>query len=569
MKKSNNQFLLSWWTVVIGVVICHSQMAMAGWTGAINGLGVGFAGANVKSSTLNVSSTNTSANFRSPSAAVSTNTTGYIAKLPLPSGASTASYAWAKTGPGYVMQYSTKPYNGDSADNASIDKLININPAYCASLDLETSANIADDGKSGVMVVNTAATEGTAILLRGFEFDSPTPPEGIDDLETNINSKLKWSILLQGPFNLNSSNCSALYIPFTIETSVSNLYFVADGEAKSLPLEIQCPGNIAVTCGQPIVYPPVGYAGCGNVQVDFNPPENSDFPVGTTPVTVTIKDDYGNSTNCTFTVTVMDLTPPMVPYLPTVTGQCSVQVNPTNAVDICDATSNLVAGTTTDPTYYDKQGTYTVHWKFDDGNGNVVYSNQTVIVQDTQFPTKPVLPDLTYSYCGSTPATPPVPTTMDNCAGTVIGTTTTKFPITTPGTNIVTWTFNDGHGNITTANQKVVLGGLTFSGFYSPIGGTGGTCSAPLITSKLGSITPFKFDFACGGTPITTGTPPVVLIQAYSSKCVAGANLVNANAVYQNGWHYNWDSTGLTKGVYEVMVVLPDGSTQYVFVQLK
>jgi hypothetical protein len=214
------------------------------------------------------------------------------------------------------------------------------------------------------------------------------------------------------------------------------------------------------------------------------------------------------------------------------------------------------------------QGTTVVTWSFDDGHGNVTTANQNVIVKDVTPPVKPVLPDLTFSGCSGAAAIPPIPTTSDNCAGKVYGTTTTQFPITTFGTNVVVWKFDDGNGNVTFANQNVILTGLTFEGFYSPISGTNGTCSSPLRTINQGSVIPIKFDMLCGGTLITGGTPPVVKIQLWS-KCAFVSEPVSVNAVYQNNWHFNWDTTGWAKGVYKVIVILPDGSSDYVFVNLK
>jgi hypothetical protein len=180
------------------------------------------------------------------------------------------------------------------------------------------------------------------------------------------------------------------------------------------------------------------------------------------------------------------------------------------------------------------------------------------------------LPDINFNTCaggGYTPAAPP--TTTDSCAGTVTGTTITHFPITTLGTNLVTWTFDDGNGNKTTATQRIILSGLTFTGFYSPIAAINGSCGAPARTINQGSVNPIKFDIYCGSQLITGGTPPRVIIQAYSSSCSPGTDLVDVNAVYQNDWHYNWDTTGWAKGVYKVTVVLPDGSQRFVFVKIK
>jgi len=43
----------------------------------------------------------------------------------------------------------------------------------------------------------------------------------------------------------------------------------------------------------------------------------------------------------------------------------------------------------------------------------------------------------------------------DNCAGLITGQTSTEFPIRVPGMHTVVWTFDDGNGNIATANQNV------------------------------------------------------------------------------------------------------------------
>ena len=45
--------------------------------------------------------------------------------------------------------------------------------------------------------------------------------------------------------------------------------------------------------------------------------------------------------------------------------------------------------------------------------------------------------------------------------GTVTGTTSTTFPITTQGTTVVIWTFSDGNSNSTTANQNVIIKDIT------------------------------------------------------------------------------------------------------------
>src|ERR1051325_3427610 len=118
----------------------------------------------------------------------------------------------------------------------------------------------------------------------------------------------------------------------------------------------------------------------------------------------------------------------------------------TTTTDNCAGT---VTGTTSDPLSYTTQGTFTIHWTFNDGHGNSSTANQTVIVHDVTPPVKPTIADAT----GECSVTVSAPTTTDNCAGTVTGTTSDPLSYTTQGTFTVHWSFDDGNGNSTTANQ--------------------------------------------------------------------------------------------------------------------
>jgi surface protein len=54
------------------------------------------------------------------------------------------------------------------------------------------------------------------------------------------------------------------------------------------------------------------------------------------------------------------------------------------------------------------------------------------------------------------------PTATDRCTGiTLTGTTPTDLPITTQGTTVVTWTYDDGNGNTSTQTQNVVIEDVT------------------------------------------------------------------------------------------------------------
>ncbi|WP_131407118.1 hypothetical protein, partial [Flavobacterium reichenbachii] len=117
------------------------------------------------------------------------------------------------------------------------------------------------------------------------------------------------------------------------------------------------------------------------------------------------------------------------------------------ATDNCLGT---VTGTTT--TTFPITASTTVVWTYSDGV-NTSIQNQTVTIADTMAPVANLasLPVVT-AQCSA--ATITAPTAMDNCLGTVTGTTTTTFPITASTT--VVWTYSDGV-NTSTQNQTVTI----------------------------------------------------------------------------------------------------------------
>lgn len=88
----------------------------------------------------------------------------------------------------------------------------------------------------------------------------------------------------------------------------------------------------------------------------------------------------------TIDVFVGDATKPIpnVNPLPTITGDCNTTVSTPTATDNCAGT---VTATTTDPLSYSLPGTYTIHWNYNDGNGNIETQEQTVTVNSVTLPT--------------------------------------------------------------------------------------------------------------------------------------------------------------------------------------
>ena len=96
-----------------------------------------------------------------------------------------------------------------------------------------------------------------------------------------------------------------------------------------------------------------------------------------------------------------------------------------------------------------------------DGIGNTSTCATTVTIIDTlaPVPSTPILADVT-GTCEVTSLTPP--SAIDNCSSTmIVGTDDAILPITTVGTTVVTWTYDDGAGNISTQTQNVIVTDVT------------------------------------------------------------------------------------------------------------
>lgn len=119
--------------------------------------------------------------------------------------------------------------------------------------------------------------------------------------------------------------------------------------ADDIPPVVTCPGDTTLECtgdGQATyTFAPVATDNCDpDPTVVSDPPSGSSFPLGTTTVTVTATDAVGNSSQCTFDVTVVDTTPPVIEELsaepteiwPPNHEMADITVSVT-ATDICDS----------------------------------------------------------------------------------------------------------------------------------------------------------------------------------------------------------------------------------------
>ncbi|MBX7095033.1 MAG: HYR domain-containing protein, partial [Flavobacteriales bacterium] len=218
------------------------------------------------------------------------------------------------------------------------------------------------------------------------------------------------------------------------------------------------------------------------------------FNLGVTTVTYTVRDAAGNTTTCSFTVTVSDNIAPTITCPSNITanvgaGTCNASVvtpNPTTG-DNCTVTTltwALTGATTGNSaatginnlgTHTFNTGVTTVTYTVKDAAGNTTTCTFTVTVTDNIAPTITCPSNITANtgagVCTASVATPN-PTTGDNCAVTTLtwtmsGATTGSSAATginnlgtqtfNPGVTTVTYTVKDAAGNTTTCSFTVTV----------------------------------------------------------------------------------------------------------------
>ena len=235
---------------------------------------------------------------------------------------------------------------------------------------------------------------------------------------------------------------------------------------------ITCPSDItayadATTNGTAVTWSPaVASDNCTVVSLTSDIASGSTFTLGATTVTYTATDQSGNFVTCTFTVTVLDTVSPVI-------TNCPADITQDNDAGNCSAVVTWTA-----PTFFDNSGSYTTVWSHNSGDvfavgtttvtatvtdaaGNSTVCSFDVTVEDNEAPVITAPADVTVNAdAGSCDAlvsgvTLGTPTVSDNCGvASTANNTGTSFVL---GTNTVTWTVTDIHGNSTTATQTVTV----------------------------------------------------------------------------------------------------------------
>ena len=167
------------------------------------------------------------------------------------------------------------------------------------------------------------------------------------------------------------------------------------------------------------------------------------------------------------------------------------------------------------------------------GNGQVIITPLVSCVPTFLNPIG-ALPDLT-GECSV--AAPVAPTTTNDCGDIVTGTTVTSFPITTQGTTVVTWNFDDGQGNTATQTQNVIVDDVT----------------APVPTSSL--------------LPPAPANALLNVAEAANYQLVYELTIDNTTS-YLNGANYAVDNSGVVGSNHNRVAYYMELDGQWVWVSM-
>ncbi len=313
---------------------------------------------------------------------------------------------------------------------------------------------------------------------------------------------------------------------------------------------ITCPSDIVIGTDSAVCQAVVNYSVTFNdncpgtiVTITSGFESGETFPIGTTTNTFVITDASGNSSTCSFDVTVVDDERPLLDCPSNITvsndlGQCGAVVTyaaPT-ATDNCGVASLLqtdATGLMSGSLF--PVGTTSLQYTATDAEGNFRVCNFTVTVIDTSAPAITCPANVAVSndpgICGAV-VNFTTPTGADNCPGATVAQTAglasgATFPV---GTTTNSFTVTDASGNSTSCSFTVTVADTSAPSIVcSPditVSNDAGICgaavlyAAPTATDNCSVMSINQTD----GTGLTTGSvfPVGVTVQEYTVMDTSG-----------------------------------------------
>ena len=321
----------------------------------------------------------------------------------------------------------------------------------------------------------------------------------------------------------------------------------------------------------------------GSVAVNCSPASGSTFGLGATTVNCSASDAAGNIASGSFTVTVVDTTPPTVTVPANITAEAT---GPSGAAVTFTATaSDLVDGVIA-PTCSPLSGstfaldaTTTVTCSATDAHGNTGSASFSVSVVDTTAPSVTVPANITTGPTGPLGAnvTYSGASASDLVDGSVaVSCSPASGSLFVFGPTTVTCTATDAHGNSGSANFSVTVTGFNFLGFFQPVD------NSMLNTVKNGSTVPVKWKLQGEGGIEITSTAAVTSIRARQLSCASFVGLTedtietltSGNSILRYDstamqFVYNWQTYRQPNTCWQLIVSFTDGTSKSANFKLK
>ena len=189
-------------------------------------------------------------------------------------------------------------------------------------------------------------------------------------------------------------------------------------------------------------------------------------------------------------------------------------------------------------------GVHSVILTVTDGRGGLdAYTGSVTVVDRTAAsPDIPSLPDISGECSAEITVRP---TASDNCAGRITGSTTGPLKFSVQGTHTVTWTYDDGHGNLSTQAQAVIVKDITAPSI---------SASDPIcVTIGNGNNKSNKISLAATDNCSLNPTLQITKVEVFNN----GGNPVNGNGIWSisgNDVYVNPNGNGWTVKVTAVAV---------------
>jgi len=375
-------------------------------------------------------------------------------------------------------------------------------PSITCPANLTVAADSTCSGVVGAHAPVSLSDNCTANLVVTQSPDATTVLNGHNDVETVT--------LSTNDGNGNSANCT-----FTVTLK------------DVTPPSITCPANLTVAAdanceGLVGAHAPVSVSdNCNANPTVTQSPAPSTVLSGhndVETVTLTADDGNGNTANCTFTVTLKDITPPSITCPANLTvaadANCSGIVgahSPVSVSDNCTANPAVTQSPAPSTVLSGHNDVETVTLTADDGNGNTASCSFTVTLKDVTPPSITCPANLTVAAdancSGVVGAHDPV-SVNDNCNANPTVTQSPSPATVLNGHNdveTVTLTADDGNGNTASCSFTVTLKDITPPSITCPADVT--IAADANCSGVVGAYSPVSVGDNCNANPSVTQSP--------------------------------------------------------------